>query len=367
MLFRCFTCGSLGFDRRCDHAGHEERHDVVPIEPRLFTELEYEPDGILASLLPPIRRNQKEAWDEKAGEILDTYESLREPYFVNYLYLYGSGAIGSVDQGGYTTVRLFHEMLERVGFDAVSDIPSLTRKFLRSTAFQQEYREFRSRTVEHLKADLSASLRSWIEDHGSRFRQLLPMFLYLAWEEDRFRDEIDYSPTSDEIPLIPSLPLGGIQQECEAIYFEILVSRLQTRLEGFDPSEYVTIYEVDLLSGVEFEEFLGELFDLVGYEATVTPATGDQGADLLLERFGKQYAVQAKSYSENVGNSAVQQAIAARSHYGCESAMVVTNSYFTPSAKELAESSDVRLVDRDELQQFLDDFNQIRIEQKTAR
>ena len=40
----------------------------------------------------------------------------------------------------------------------------------------------------------------------------------------------------------------------------------------------------------------------------------------------------------------------------------MTNSYFTRSAKELAESALVRLIDRDELQKYLDDYNQKIIE-----
>ncbi|WP_251363054.1 restriction endonuclease, partial [Escherichia coli] len=51
-----------------------------------------------------------------------------------------------------------------------------------------------------------------------------------------------------------------------------------------------------------------------------------------------------------------------KTFYGCHEAMVVTNSYFTRSAKELAESALVRLIDRDELQKYLDDYNQKIIE-----
>jgi HJR/Mrr/RecB family endonuclease len=38
--------------------------------------------------------------------------------------------------------------------------------------------------------------------------------------------------------------------------------------------------------------------------------------------------------------------------------MVITNSYFTASAKELGESTGVRLVDRTQLQVYLDEYNQ---------
>jgi hypothetical protein len=43
--------------------------------------------------------------------------------------------------------------------------------------------------------------------------------------------------------------------------------------------------------------------------------------------------------------------------------MVVTNSYFTRSATELASAASVRLVGRRELQGYLDDHNQRIIEQ----
>ncbi len=62
---------------------------------------------------------------------------------------------------------------------------------------------------------------------------------------------------------------------------------------------------------------------------------------------------------DNVGNSAVQQVIAAKAFYRCDEAMVVTNSFFTPSAKALAESADVKLVDRVNLQAYVDDYNQL--------
>jgi restriction system protein len=47
---------------------------------------------------------------------------------------------------------------------------------------------------------------------------------------------------------------------------------------------------------------------------------------------------------------------------GCDEAMVVTNSYYTKSAKELSSTAGVRLIDRDGLQSYLDDYNQKLIE-----
>lgn len=85
-------------------------------------------------------------------------------------------------------------------------------------------------------------------------------------------------------------------------------------------------------------------------------------SDVVGTRFGKNMVIQAKNYSGSVGNAAVQQAISAKAFYSCDEAMVVTNSYYTKSAKELASTAGVRLIDRDGLQSYLDDYNQKLIE-----
>jgi Restriction endonuclease len=77
----------------------------------------------------------------------------------------------------------------------------------------------------------------------------------------------------------------------------------------------VTIEDVDLMDGLEFERFLGDLFRAMGYQSRVTKASGDQGADLIIEKFGDRTVVQAKRYSGTVSNSAVQEAVAAKAHY----------------------------------------------------
>lgn len=61
------------------------------------------------------------------------------------------------------------------------------------------------------------------------------------------------------------------------------------------------IAEIDKMSGDQFEHYLGQLFKLQGYNATVTQAQGDYGADLVLNKDGKRIVVQAKRYSKNVG------------------------------------------------------------------
>lgn len=99
------------------------------------------------------------------------------------------------------------------------------------------------------------------------------------------------------------------------------------------------------------------LYEAQGYRVVETPKSGGQGADVLLERAGERTVGQAKLYSDTVGNKAVQEAIAARSHFRCHAAQVVTNNFFTASAKQLAGSSDVLLIDREVLTNMIEEFN----------
>lgn len=112
-----------------------------------------------------------------------------------------------------------------------------------------------------------------------------------------------------------------------------------------------TIDDVDLMNGAEFEEFVGLLFKKMGYSAQVTKQSGDQGLDVIASKNGTKIGIQAKCYSNTVGNSAVQEAVAGKSFYNCDKVIVITNNYFTPAAIELAQSNEVILWNRDMLKE----------------
>jgi restriction system protein len=114
-----------------------------------------------------------------------------------------------------------------------------------------------------------------------------------------------------------------------------------------------TIFDIDLMTGLEFEQFIAKLFEKKGYTVEVTKASGDQGIDVIAEKGGTKIGIQAKCYSGTVGNSAVPEAVAGKQFYRCDKAMVITNNYFTPSATELAAANDVILWNRDTLNENL--------------
>jgi len=74
---------------------------------------------------------------------------------------------------------------------------------------------------------------------------------------------------------------------------------------------------------------------------------------LVVRKDGSRIAVQAKRSSKNVGVKAVQEAVASKGYYDADSAMVVTNRYYTVQAKELARKNGVSLWDRDKLVRVL--------------
>ncbi len=118
----------------------------------------------------------------------------------------------------------------------------------------------------------------------------------------------------------------------------------------------IQIANIDSMTGIEFEQYLQRLLANQGYIVQVTQASGDLGVDLIASKDGDKIAIQAKRYSTNVSRRAISDAVAGMYHYDCNKAMVITNSYFSPGAKELAESTDCILVNRDTLAKWVNEF-----------
>jgi HJR/Mrr/RecB family endonuclease len=114
------------------------------------------------------------------------------------------------------------------------------------------------------------------------------------------------------------------------------------------------ILEVENMDGFEFEDFLAGLYKKAGYKVFSTPKSGDQGADLIIEKDGFKIAVQAKKYSGKVNNKAVQEVVAAMKYYDCDKAMVITTGFFTKGATDLAERNNVTLKNKTALNILID-------------
>lgn len=140
------------------------------------------------------------------------------------------------------------------------------------------------------------------------------------------------------------------------IFFPLkLLWRLMSWIFGrISDSWYLRHADVDAMDGWEFEEYVAKLLRKNGFRhVEVTSGSGDQGVDILADKQGVSYAIQCKHYDGKIPNKAVQEAYAGARYYGCDVAVVLTNSYFYPSAFDLGDSIGVELWDRDMLNRLI--------------
>lgn len=108
--------------------------------------------------------------------------------------------------------------------------------------------------------------------------------------------------------------------------------------------------EVDQMSGEMYEQYCAQILEGAGWEVEGTAVTGDQGVDLIAMIDDVRVCIQCKRYSKPVGNKAVQEVVAGRTHWNGTHAVVVSNAGFTKSAQKLAESTGVLLIGDMELE-----------------
>jgi restriction system protein len=137
-------------------------------------------------------------------------------------------------------------------------------------------------------------------------------------------------------------------QRAESLVEGIKRAAIATDRRRRKTDEIEALLRVDcrVLSGTAFEQHLESIFRLHGYDVSRIGQAGDQGTDLIVQRpGGPRIAVQAKCYAGSVGNDAVQQVYAGMTFHGCHECALITNSYATRSATELASRVQCRVID----------------------
>uniref|UniRef100_UPI004055F7ED restriction endonuclease n=1 Tax=Acetatifactor sp. TaxID=1872090 RepID=UPI004055F7ED len=105
--------------------------------------------------------------------------------------------------------------------------------------------------------------------------------------------------------------------------------------------------EVDSMDGHDFEYYCADLLKKNEFQRVeVTPGSADYGIDIIAWKNGVKYGIQCKRYSGSVGWRAVEEAHAGAIYYGCDKAVVLTNSMFTKQAVNGASKIGVLLWDR---------------------
>lgn len=127
-------------------------------------------------------------------------------------------------------------------------------------------------------------------------------------------------------------------------------------LESDAHMDAADVADVADMDGISFEHHCAKILRDAGWEVRVTQSSSDQGIDIIASWSGVKGVFQCKRYSKPVGNAAVQEVIAGKTFERASFAVVVSNSSYTQSAKQLANSADVRLIHISELSTLADNL-----------
>lgn len=124
------------------------------------------------------------------------------------------------------------------------------------------------------------------------------------------------------------------------------------------------IEEIDKMDGKEFEVYLAELYDGLGYYTEVTPHT-DYGIDVIVIKDKIKAGIQAKCYGEGrtVGVDAVNEVCGGAGYWNVQKKIIITNRYFTKKALISAQHNEIEMINRNGLKLLIGEYQEIR-EQK---
>jgi hypothetical protein len=118
------------------------------------------------------------------------------------------------------------------------------------------------------------------------------------------------------------------------------------------------------LKPIEFEKLIADIFHAQGFEVELTARTGDGGKDIIAVQdspLGKNVMfVEAKRYAKNrpVNVAVVRSLLGVTEMEGATKGILVTSSYFTKDAQQLADKHRHRLqlADREQLLKWIDNI-----------
>jgi len=178
---------------------------------------------------------------------------------------------------------------------------------------------------------------------------------YGTLDVSRWMKEIDYFCSSR---LLPLLSLGNmvdqwplIQDRARQLIDDVAQGTPPGAVLNQKPLSDPRVFDPQM-DPIDYERHCALLLEQAGWNARVTQASGDQGADVIATKGGRKIVVQCKLYSQPVGNKAVQEVYAAKQHQQADEAIVVSNAGYTIPARQIAATTGVHLLHHQELASF---------------
>lgn len=114
-----------------------------------------------------------------------------------------------------------------------------------------------------------------------------------------------------------------------------------------------TLSEIKRLTPIQFENYVGKLFEREGYTVETTSITGDGGVDLYIQKRHTSGIVQCKKYEKSVPIAIVRELYGVMHHEKSHCAYLVTTGRFTHAAQEFVNDKNIYLIDGEQLTEWI--------------
>jgi hypothetical protein len=208
---------------------------------------------------------------------------------------------------------------------------------LSEAAINQEYKDFEKKILFNKPEKLEDYVVNLLEAYGDRYETYLE-FLQILMDLRGIKVGINQI-------------MGTVEEARESLKLRHFESKF-----GLNSTVVASLDEIDSMTGYEFESLLKQLFEKMGFTVKQTKLSGDQGADLVVNKLDEITVIQAKRSNSKIGNDAIQEVVASMGHYNAQKGIVMSNNYYTPSAIELARSNNIILIDRDKLRKLVEEY-----------
>jgi len=157
-------------------------------------------------------------------------------------------------------------------------------------------------------------------------------------EDDSDPIEPDKAIGERDGPQATDLDMSRFPEQGQALESE---AQLKAALQQMDP--------------YEFEYFVADLWERMGWQTEVSTESADEGVDVTARKnmpYEQLTLIQAKRYGPNttVGSPDIQQYASLKNQYdGVDKVVIVTTNEFTGQARDLANRLNVKLINGDEL------------------